>query len=295
MKLDQDGLTTNSIAAPGSSGAMNSVRRFFQRQAGIFSRNQMPDFDRLPDVVGAVLGRRVSYYEEMRSQAASGADAAPLTNVAFILDKSGSMQAGKGTTIEGFNEQVRVVREGAREAGETTFTEVQFSTEVEVRSVAGDLAGLAPLSHETYKPDGTTALYDALGDTVAALLQTPRIWSRTTGTLVTLFTDGEENASRRYRARDLRDLIQRLEATGRWTFALVGPHGGVTDLGRMLSVKPANIASYDPTDIRDLRAAFRTTRIASADFMCLRSRGITQADALFRPSGKDEPAGSAGK
>jgi len=239
--------------------------------------------------VTALLAKPVSWYEEMRTQAAADASATPLTNVAFVLDKSGSMQNGIGTTIEGFNEQVRVVREGAAGAGETTFTDVQFSTQVEVRRVASSLEKLVPLTEETYRPDGMTALHDALGDTIAALLQTRRIEAPRTATLVTVFTDGEENSSRRYSAEVLSELIKRLEATGRWTFALVGPHGGVTALAEMLSVKPANVAAYNPASVEERHVAFARTARASASYMSMRKAGVTQAAGLYADGDGDVP------
>lgn len=265
-----------AIAQP----AVGPVQQFFTQRFGPLFERQAIDLATLPAVIRQVLERPLSFYEELAKSKPAAADK-PLTNVAFILDVSDSMETGKGATIEGFNEQVKVVRKGAEGAGETTFTEVQFSDTVQVRRVASSLDTLVPLSDESYVPDGMTALYDALGDTIAALLQTPRMDSPATATLVTLFTDGGENSSSRYDAQVLSELVKRLEATGRWTFALVGPRGSVDTLADTLSVKRGNVAGYNPESVADRKTVFGKVGTASASFMSMRSVGATQACALY--------------
>lgn len=235
----------------------------------------------LPAVVKDVLSRPLSYYEETVGDAPMVENMAPLTNVAFILDGSSSMTTGKQATIDGFNSQANAVREGAKTAGETRFTEVFFANEVQVRRVAASLDQLEPLSDANYHPEGGTALYDAIGSTIASLLQTPGINCRNTATLVTIFTDGEENSSRLYSVHTVRELISRLEATGRWTFALVGPSRSVGTLAQMLAVKPGNVAGFAPESVASRRAVFDKMVGASATYMSARSLGETSAHSLY--------------
>lgn len=234
----------------------------------------------LPAAVKAVLAHPVEFYQS-HANAQPTADDRPLTNVAFVLDRSSSMELGKATTIEGFNAQVKVVRDGAKEAGETTFTEVFFGSTVSVNRVAGAVEDIPELTDENYLPSGMTALYDALGDTIAALLETRRMDSPATATLVTLFTDGGENSSFRYDAHTLSELVKRLEATGRWTFALVGPTNGVSQLADLLSVKRSNVAGYNPNSVQERHQAFGMMASASTSYMSMRSNGFTQAADLF--------------
>ena len=126
----------------------------------------------IPTSVNDLLSKPISYYQENQSEVSQGK--APLTNVALILDCSGSMLRCREVTIEGFNAQVDVIRAGAREAGATTYTDVQFSTDVNIRSIAGDLDHLMPLTNETYQPGGSTALLDAIGQP-SPLFCRPRI------------------------------------------------------------------------------------------------------------------------
>ena len=138
-----------------------------------------------------------------------------------------------------------------------------------------------PLTVGTYQPQGNTALLDAIGSTIAALLQTPDINSPNTATLVTTFTDGQENASRVYSAETIKAMVQRLEATGRWTFALLGPQSTVTGLADMLAVKAKNVSGYDESSVADKRMAFSKMAMASEEIMYARKEGQTQFNDLY--------------
>jgi hypothetical protein len=158
---------------------------------------------------------------------------------------------------------------------------VHFNAQVDLRCVAGSLAELKPLVDETYQTEGGTALFDALGCTIAALLNSPDINSPDTAILVTVFTDGEENSSRIYDGATIKALIERLEATGRWTFALVGPLQTVTSLATLLSVKERNVAGFDVASVADKRKAFDKVAMANASYMSMRSKGGRQSDGLY--------------
>ena len=233
----------------------------------------------IPGAVRELLSMPVAHFRELKSDAPSGT--APLTNIALILDCSGSMSHGKEATIEGFNAQVDVIRSGAEGAGATTYTDVQFSSEVNIRSVAVDLDNLVPLDAATYLPNGNTALLDAIGSTIATLLRTPGINNSDTATLVTTFTDGQENASRIYTPAIIKAMVERLEATGRWTFALVGPQRTVSELAEMLAVKQSNVAGYDENSIADKRSAFSRVAMANKKAMYARKQGIKQFADLY--------------
>ncbi|WP_119157539.1 VWA domain-containing protein [Caldimonas tepidiphila] len=233
----------------------------------------------LPPAIRELLDKPVSCFEELAG-AAEKAGEEPVTHIAFVLDDSGSMREGMDATIEGFNSQVREVREGAKTAGRTTFTDVRFGARVRVECVAEDISCIPELSAETYRPSGTTPLYDGLGITLSRLLEQEGIHDAKTATLVTLFTDGGENSSRIFDAEILREVIVRLEATDRWTFALVGPSDSVSTLAELLSVRADNVRAYDPAKLGSRRKAFEGVSAASASYMRLRSMGLTSASSL---------------
>lgn len=234
----------------------------------------------LPPEVQAVLEKPVSWFSEDARRKPDVSETA-LTHVAFVLDKSGSMETGKGITIEGFNTQLNIVREGSAQAGETLMSFLQFSHEHQFTQTASPVCNVEPLSLKNYVPGGYTALYDAIGDMLALLLRQPRIESAACATLVTIFTDGEENASRRYTAETLKSLIERLEATGRWTFALVGPRDGVGTLASLLAVDRANVTGFEPTSTQSRGETMSLMAAASTCYMSARSAGVTQVSGLY--------------
>jgi len=273
-----------SAAASGAAAAAATpfMTHFRSRQEALVGPNLS-----LPPLVRALLERSVESFKPREPIAFDPKDA--LTHVAFVLDSSSSMNHGKGATVEGFNAQLQVVREGAKLAGKTTFTDVHFDSYVKVRGVTKELGEhtegqLLELTDQTYLPCGSTALYDALGETIAQLLSTPAIEAPSTAVLVTLFTDGEENASRVYDAATLKALVERLEATQRWTFALVGPRQGVTGLADLLSVRRKNIAGFDVSSVADKRAAFGKAAGANAAYMSLRAMGQSASASLYDDS-----------
>lgn len=232
----------------------------------------------IPKSIHDLLAKPASYYKNLHEQESQ---AEPLTNVAFVLDRSGSMALGIASTIEGYNEQIGAVQRGSKGVGEATYTSVQFASKVDIGCVAGSMDSITYLTEETYRPDGNTALLDALGCTIAALLETPHIHGSGTANLITVFTDGEENASRIYTAQMIKGLIERLEATDHWTFALVGPMSSVRGLADSLAIQQGNTLGYDESSIAAKRGAF--SRAASATELAFSRKlaGYNKADNLF--------------
>lgn len=235
----------------------------------------------IPVVIQQVLERPLSWFKEDASRQAPAGEPL-LTQVAFALDKSKSMDEGKSVTIEGFNTQLGNVQDGAKEVGETRMTLTQFSHEVSLSYVGVPVSQIQPLTNESYRPDGYTALYDAIGDTLEALLALPRTDSAACATLVTIFTDGDDNASHRYSPGMLHDLIEKLEATGRWTFALVGPARGVQSLADILAVSRSNITGFEPSSVASRSQVMGAMAMASSSYMTSRANGATQVLGLYQ-------------
>lgn len=236
----------------------------------------------LPEVIRAVLSRPVSFYENLAKESVPS-DEKALTNVVFLLDKSGSMMAAREATVAGYNKQVAVVREGAKAVGATTFTSVQFDHQVTMGELAAPVESIRELTYESYIPAGGTALFDAFGDALAAVLSTPRMDSPNTATLMTLFTDGQELDSKRYSAAILSQLVERLQATGRWSFALIGPKNGVMSLADLLKVSRGNVKGYDPMSVQERTEVFNVMAAAGTNYFSSRSLGATAVANMYSP------------
>lgn len=165
----------------------------------------------------------------------------------LIVDRSGSMSDCIDATIGGFNEQIRRIR-----AMEAEFPEQEirvgltlFDHRVDlVRSMIRPVE-MQQLDRRNYTPDGTTALLDAIGQTVTHL----QAWQRTHADLestfvVVVLTDGHENSSQSFNLGQVRSLISELEATGKWTFSFIGATLDATEVARQMSFKAQNSYAF---------------------------------------------------
>lgn len=138
--------------------------------------------------------------------------------VAFIIDRSSSMWAQANAVITGFNEyKATQVRDGEKLNATTLAVLTTFNENVEISSV-GDITSLQDLTAETYVPSGCTALYDAIGQTVAKINLTRSLPDKV---LVVIQTDGYENSSRQFNQKQIFDLIAKQKNAG-WAFAFLG-------------------------------------------------------------------------
>jgi hypothetical protein len=123
----------------------------------------------------------------------------------FVLDRSGSMEVVRDATIDGFND---FVREQRAQPGEAMMTFTMFDTEIEEVCRAVPIRDVANLSARTYRPDGCTALYDAIGHVIHTTDQfIGQQMARPDQVLFVIMTDGFENASCRFSKSHIADLI----------------------------------------------------------------------------------------
>jgi hypothetical protein len=232
----------------------------------------------LPSVIQSVLAQPLEEFASMRNARAFGK---PLTHAGLILDESGSMLSHQHAALEGYNAQVGVIKQGAQGAGKTLVSLNVFSSVPRQVLSTVDVEHLLPLGAHEYRPSGGTALYDALGDMIALFLSQPGAYDPNTAFLVSAFTDGGENSSTRYNAKVLKDVITRLEATGRWTFTLMGPQGSTQEMASVLNLNAGNIAAFDPSRQESVAEAFSTMTMASSGYMNLRASGAMASNAFY--------------
>ncbi|MCC5611588.1 VWA domain-containing protein [Nostoc sp. CHAB 5834] len=244
-----------------------------------FDNFRPPAAKMLPPVIYELLSKPVDFYRPKGEAVALTPES--VTHVAFALDESSSMSRDKHATIEGYNAQLDARRDDDKEVGDLRFTDCRFSSEVRFPCLCKSINEMENLTLETYTPSGGTSLYDALGETIAMLLSTEEIWAPTTACLVTLFTDGEENTSRTFSASILREVIACLEATGRWTFLLLGPRSSVGSLADILAIDRRNVEGYDISTAAGKTEAFSKVVGATNSYMAMRSMGGSKLEAAF--------------
>ncbi len=170
-------------------------------------------------------------------------------SVVFVLDKSGSMQDVKESTISGFNEYVGALKNDKE--SEYRMTLSLFDSHVSRRLTAAPISEVQKLSSENYQPNGNTALYDAVCET---LLDHEN--QSADKTLVVVMTDGEENSSTRYTERDFRNFARLLKSTGGVSFVFLGANQDAWKNAEKWGFSRQNVATYNSTDI-GTRAAFQ--------------------------------------
>jgi len=166
----------------------------------------------------------------------------------LIVDRSGSMCDCVEATINGFNEQLNRIR-----GMESEFPEQEikvgltlFNDTVDHISMGEPVSKMPYLSRSNYVPNGSTALLDAIGQTATLLGEREGTQSALSATfVVVVLTDGYENSSRMFNLEQVRAMIQRLEATGKWTFSFIGATLDAVDVARQMSIKAQNSYSFE--------------------------------------------------
>ena len=145
-----------------------------------------------------------------------------MTELVFILDRSGSMAGLEADTIGGFNSMLEKQR---REPGEAVVSTVLFDNETEVIHDRVSIADVPKLTEKEYYVRGCTALLDAVGGAINHIGNVHKYARKEDVPERTLFiitTDGMENASRRYNYEKVRKIIERQKEKYGWEFLFLG-------------------------------------------------------------------------
>ena len=145
-----------------------------------------------------------------------------LTEIVFILDRSGSMAGLEGDTIGGFN---AMIEKQKKEPGEAVVSTVLFDNKAEVIHDRVDIRKIEPLTDRDYYVRGCTALLDAVGGAIhhiGNVHKYAREEDRPEKTLFVITTDGMENASRKYSYEKLKAMIERQKEKYGWEFIFLG-------------------------------------------------------------------------
>lgn len=256
-------------AIPGAHGGINQLFPAARKEA-------KPGQRLLEPIDGDILAARTRDF--VKSTSAPGSKK---THAIFVLDDSGSMRMDKQTTIDGYNQQVDILKSMADSGGETTVSLIMFSDILTLCYEGRSVDSLEKLTGETYCPDGWTALLDACGAAIACALRTPGVGEADTAILVSVFTDGAENSSKRCRPSHIAECIELLEGTGRFTFTLMGPREHLSDMANMLHIGEGNVAGFDANSSQSRIDAFSIMGAATSTYFTLRSQGATQIANLY--------------
>jgi hypothetical protein len=207
-----------------------------------------------------------------------------LTEVAAILDMSGSMEVVTEDSIGGFNTFVEKQRE---EPGECRMTVVLFNSNEHRKWVDGKSVRDVPkLTKDTYRATGNTPLLDSVGRTInelGAKLDKMTETDRPGKVIVIVITDGMENASTEFTRARIREMIRHQEEKYSWTFLYLGANQDAFAEASSIGIQYCNSANYVNTP-RGLRHAYRAMNFAVSS-----GRAGGQCVGLGRDIGEEEP------
>ena len=167
-----------------------------------------------------------------------------LTEIVFILDRSGSMAGLEDDTIGGFN---AMVEKQKKEQGEAVLSAVLFSDGSRVLYDRVDIRKVEPMTDRQYQVSGCTALLDAIGGAVhhiANVHKYAREEDRPGKTIFVITTDGMENASRAYSYDEVQRMVKHEQEKYGWEFLFLGANMDAISAARSFGIRADRAVRY---------------------------------------------------
>ena len=168
-----------------------------------------------------------------------------LTEIVFILDRSGSMSGLESDTIGGFNSMIEKQK---REGGEALISTVLFDNFSEVIHDRVDIQKISPMTDREYTVRGCTALLDAIGGAIHHIGNVHK-YARPEDvpehTLFVITTDGLENASRRYSSDKVKHMIERQKSRYGWEFLFLGANIDAVETAKQFGIGADRAANFN--------------------------------------------------
>ena len=193
------------------------------------------------------------------------------TRIAIVLDRSGSMESCKESTVAGFNEFIRTQKEIP---GEATVKLVQFDDQYET-AFDKRLEECPELNQSTFVPRGSTALLDAQGRTIVELGQELAALpesERPSKVIVVTLTDGLENASRQYNLEKIGEMIREQRDKYNWDFVFLGANQDAIATAAAMSIPLPSAMSYSTS-----KAGIAATMAAVSNYVGAARKGKAAA------------------
>ena len=167
-----------------------------------------------------------------------------ITELVFILDRSGSMSGLERDTIGGFN---AMIEKQKRQEGECFVTTVLFDTTFQKLHDRVRIEKIKPMTLRDYMPAGCTALLDAVGGAIHHIENVHR-YARPEDvpehTIFVITTDGMENASSRWSGSEVRRMIEYERETHGWEFLFLGANIDAAETAENMGISRDRAANY---------------------------------------------------
>lgn len=192
-----------------------------------------------------------------------------LTELVFILDKSGSMSGLEADTIGGYNSML-AKQQGIK--GQCRITTVLFDNNYEMLHDRIDIRAVRGITRKEYQVGGSTALLDAIGKTIHKMSNVQKNTAkdyRAEKVMFVIITDGEENASREYNAKQIKAQIEKQKKKYGWEFIFLGANIDAVQTAGSIGIDSDRAVDY----------------LADSEGTELNFRVMAQAVATFREEG----------
>ena len=166
-----------------------------------------------------------------------------LTEVVFIIDESGSMHGLEGDTVGGFNSTVDKQK---KLKGECLVSTVMFNTRSRVIHDRVSIKSIEKMTDNDYRPSGSTALIDALGDSIRHIKMVHRYIREEdlpSKTMFVITTDGMENASCKYSLSEVKKMIEERKENG-WEFVFLAANIDAAETARSYGIDADSCVDY---------------------------------------------------
>ncbi len=190
-----------------------------------------------------------------------------VTELVFILDRSGSMAGLESDTIGGFNSMIEKQR---KEAGECYVSTVLFDNVSEVLHDRVKLSEIKPMSDKDYTVRGSTALIDAIGSAInhiGNIHKYARPEDVPENTMFVITTDGMENASRSYTADKVRKMIEKQKNKYGWEFLFIGANIDAVQTAARFGIGSDRAVNYN-ADAMGTRVVYEAVSNAVSGVRC---------------------------
>ena len=177
-----------------------------------------------------------------------------LTELVFIIDRSGSMTGLESDTIGGFNSMINKQK---KIEGDALVTTVLFNHEYKMIHDRVDLKEIKLMEEKDYVPGGSTALIDALGDAIKHIKEVHKYIREEDvpgQTIFTIITDGYENASHKYSSEEVKKMIKEQREKD-WEFIFLGANIDAVETAKSYGMKEDLAFNYN-ADSKGTRKAY---------------------------------------
>ncbi len=167
-----------------------------------------------------------------------------VTELVFIIDRSGSMSGLEKDTIGGFNSMIAKQKQGD---GKVYVSTVLFDHEEIVLHDRVDIQKIDPMTENDYQPRGCTALLDAIGGAIhhiGNIHKYARNEDVPEHTIFVITTDGMENASKKYTSRKIKEMISRQKEKYGWEFMFLAANIDAVETAENIGIERDRAANY---------------------------------------------------